>query len=80
MFVVWGDVADRFVQPDRVVVDADAVEFGFEQGRIGDVEQVGPFVLDVPEERLDPGLVGGRVGPAVVLGDGHHGHVGAGVN
>ena len=28
VFVVWGDVADRFVQPDAVVVAADAFELG----------------------------------------------------
>ena len=56
VFVVGGDVAERFVQPDFVVVDPDACQLCVEQRRVGDLVEVGPFVLDVPEETLDPGL------------------------
>ena len=59
VFVVGGDVADRFVAPDFVVVDPDACGLCVEQRRVGDVVEVGPFVGDVAEEALDPGLVGG---------------------
>lgn len=46
VFVVGGDVADRFVQSDRVVLDADAVEFGLEHDGIADVVvEVRPLAL-----------------------------------
>lgn len=38
-----------------------------------------PLGLDVSEEAFDPGLIGGRMGAAVVLGDGHQRHVSASV-
>ncbi len=79
VFVVGGDVADPLMQPDTVVVDPDAVQFSLQQCRVGDRVEVRPFTFDVSEERFDPRLVGGGVGAAVVLGDGHQGHVGAGV-
>ena len=36
VFVVGGDVADALVEPHRVVVAADPVELGGEDGRVGD--------------------------------------------
>ena len=64
VFVVGGDVADRFVQPDAVVVDPDAFEFGGEHGRVGDRRQVWVLAFDVAPQRLDPRLVGrGRRAP-----------------
>lgn len=74
VFVVWGDVADALMQADAVVVVADPGEFDFEHGGIGDRLEVWPFVLDVTEQGLDPGLIGGGVWSAVVLGDGHQRH------
>ena len=79
VFVVGCDVADRFVQPHRVVLDPDAGELGFEHDGIGDVFEVGPLALDVTEEGLDPRLVGRGVGAPVVLGDGEERHERPGV-
>jgi hypothetical protein len=62
VLVVGGDVADGFVQPDGVVVEADAFELGAQDRGVVDGVQVGPVGLDVPEQRLDPGLVGGLSG------------------
>jgi hypothetical protein len=42
------------------------------------VFQVGPLALDVTEEGLDPRLIGRRMRAAVVLGDRHQRHEGAG--
>ena len=67
VFVVGSDVSDRGVQPDRVVFDADPSEFGSEDGGVPDAVQVRPFGLDVPEEALDPRLVGRGAGPADAL-------------
>ncbi len=55
VFVVGGDVADAFVEPDRVVVGSGPFELGGEDGGVGDVEQVGPLGFDVAPEGLDPG-------------------------
>ena len=41
VFVVGGDVADRCVEPDAVVLAADAVEFGFEVAWVGELLQGG---------------------------------------
>jgi hypothetical protein len=57
-----------------VVLDPDPGELGVEEGGVGDLFEVGPLGLDVPEEALDPGLVGRGVGPAEALHDGHEGH------
>jgi len=62
VFVVGGHVAVALVEPDPVVVAAYAVEFGLEHGGIADGLEVWPFVLDVTEQRLDPGVVGRGVG------------------
>lgn len=79
VFVVGGDVADALVEADVVVVAAHTVEFGFEHGGVADRFEVWPFVFDVSEQRLDPGLVGRGVGSAVMLSDGHGGHECSGV-
>lgn len=71
VFVVGGDVADALVEPDAVVVVADAGEFGVEHGGVGDRFEVWPLVLDVSEQGLDPGLIGRSVGSPVVLQDRH---------
>jgi hypothetical protein len=46
------------VQPHPVVALADQGELGAQHRRIPDLVEVGPFGLDVAEQRLDPGLVG----------------------
>jgi hypothetical protein len=42
MLVVGGDVADRGVQPDGVVLAAEAGELGVERGRVADLREVRP--------------------------------------
>ena len=69
VFVVRGDVADRCVQPDAVVLLADVLELGLEIARIDDLLQVGPLALHMPEQGLDPRLVGRGVWAPEVLGD-----------
>lgn len=66
VFVVGGDVADSLVQAHGVVVVADTSEFAFEELRVVDLFEVRPLAFDVPEQRLDPGLIGRGVRPAVV--------------
>ena len=80
MLVIGGDVADRGVQPDRVVLGADPVKLGVERGRVADLVQVWPVALQVAEERFDVRLIGGRPGPAMMLGDRHQRHELAGVD
>ena len=79
VFVVGGDVADRFVQPDAVVVDPDAFEFGGEGGGVGDRRQVWVLAFDVAPQRLDPCLVGRGRWAAEVLGDRAQRHEPAGL-
>ena len=62
VFVVGGDVADAGVQPDGVVLLADLVQFEVELAGVADLLEVWPVGLDVPEQGLDPGLVGGLSG------------------
>jgi hypothetical protein len=62
VLVVGGDIADSGVQPHAVVALADHGEFGAQGRRVADLVEVGPFGLDVAEQRLDPGLVGGVPG------------------
>ena len=57
VLVVGGDVADRCVQPDAVVLTADAVKLGVEGGRVGESGEVRPVALEVAEEALDVRLV-----------------------
>ena len=54
VFVVGGDVADRLVERDRVVVGPDPLEFGGEHLGIDDGEQVRVLGFDVASRRLDP--------------------------
>jgi len=58
VFVVRGDVADGFVEAHRVVVVAEPLEFGGEDGRVGDGQEVGMFPFQVSPQGLDPRLVG----------------------
>jgi hypothetical protein len=69
VFVVGGDVADRGMQPDRVVLGADPGEFGVEFAGVGDPLQVRVLSFHVPEQRLDPGLIGGGMRAPEALGD-----------
>jgi hypothetical protein len=62
VLVVGGDVADPGVQPHPVVALPHDRELGAQGRRVADRVQVGPFGLDVAEQRLDPGLVGGGAG------------------
>src|SRR5436305_6846906 len=50
VLVIGGDVADRGVQPDAVVLALDAGELGVERGRIADLAQVPPVALQMAEE------------------------------
>ena len=63
VFVVGGDVAQGGVQTAAVVVVFGEVELGSQLRWVADLLEVGPFGLDVAEEGLDPGLVGGGAGP-----------------
>jgi hypothetical protein len=69
VFVVGGDVAEAGVRPDPVVMGPGDGELGAQGGRVADGEQVRVLGLEVPVEALDPGLVGGGVRAAEVLGD-----------
>jgi len=62
VLVVGGDVADAGVQPDGVVLLADRVQLQCQLGGVVDLLQVRPVGLDVPEQTLVPGLVGGVPG------------------
>lgn len=73
VFVVGDDVADAVVEAHGVVVAACSAQLGVEHGGVADLFEVGPFGLDVPEQRFDPGLVGGGAGPSEALGDGEAG-------
>ena len=74
VLVIGGDVSDRGVQADRVVLDADDGELGAKHCGVGDRVEVWPVGLDVAEQALDPCLVGRGAGPAEVLRDRAHGH------
>jgi hypothetical protein len=78
VFVVGGDVADAGVQSGAVVEAADAAELAVEHGGVGDLLEVRPLAFDVPEEALDPRLIGRGVGSAETLGDGQAGEEVAG--
>ena len=80
MLVVGGDVADRGVEANRVVLGSDPGELCVERGRVGDAGQVRPVALQVTEKRLDVRLIGRRSGSAVMLGDRHQRHELAGVD
>ena len=73
VLVVGGDVADAGVEADGVVVAACSAQFGVEHRGVADAFEVGPFGFGVPEQRFDPGLVGGGAGPSEALGDGEAG-------
>jgi hypothetical protein len=45
MLVIGGDVPDRSVEPNRVVLGADPGELGVEGGRVGDTGEVRPVAL-----------------------------------
>jgi hypothetical protein len=62
VLVVGSDVAGAGVKPNAVVLVSDPVELEVEHGRVGELFEVGPVCLDVSEQRLDPGLVGGVPG------------------
>ena len=47
VFVVRGDVADRFVEPHTVVDGPDPLQFGGQDGRVGDGHQVRELVFEV---------------------------------
>jgi hypothetical protein len=49
-------------------------ELAVQDGGISDGLEVEPLALDVPEESLDPCLVGRGMGPAVMLSDVHRDH------
>lgn len=74
VFLVGGDVADSGVKADGVVVGSLDLELGTEHVDVFDELEVGLLNLEMPKERLDPGLVGGGAGPAVVGGEPGEGH------
>jgi hypothetical protein len=45
MLVIGGDVPDRGVQADGVVLGADTSELGIEGGGVGDLGEVRPVTL-----------------------------------
>ena len=62
------------VQPHSVVLGPYPVEFKFEFAGVADLLQVWPLTLHVPEQGLDPGLVGRRRRAPELLRDGQRGH------
>jgi len=48
VFVVGGNVADRLVETDGVVVVADPGKLGFEHDGVVDVFEVGPLLIWAP--------------------------------
>ena len=74
VFLIRGDVADAGVESHSVVLGPSDLELGSEHGDVTDQVEVGEFSLEVPEERFDPGLVGGGAGSAVVGGEPAQGH------
>jgi hypothetical protein len=66
VFIVRADVADAFVQPHLVVEPADDGEFGAQDGRVLDLQQMRVLGLDMLEQRLDPCLVGPVATPVLI--------------
>jgi transposase len=64
VLVVRGHIADLGVQPHPVVALPDQCEFGAQHRRVWDLVEVGPFGLDVAEQRprSRPGRSGCRAG------------------
>ena len=52
VLVIRGDVADPGMQAHRVVLDANELKLGPEDGRVGDRVEVWPVGLDVAEQAL----------------------------
>jgi hypothetical protein len=50
MLLVGGDVPDRRVQANGVVLEADPRKLGVEGGWIADLREVGPVAFEVAEE------------------------------
>jgi hypothetical protein len=69
VLVVGGDVADPSMEPGPVVLQSHPCQLGVEHGGVAQALEVGPLGLDVAEQRLDPGLIGGRAGSSQALGD-----------
>src|SRR5215211_6388426 len=74
VFVVGRHIADAGVQPHAVVALPNKGELGAQHPRVPELVEVGPFGLDVAEQRFDPGLVGRGAGTAEVLVDRAQGH------
>ena len=53
VLVLGGDVPDRGVEAERVVLGPDSGQLGIERSRVGDAGQVRPVALQVAEERFD---------------------------
>jgi hypothetical protein len=72
VFVVARHISDRRVQPHSVVLGPYPVEFEFEFefAWVADLLQLWPLTLHVPEQGLDPGLVGRRRRAPGLLRDG----------
>lgn len=64
VFVVGGDIPDRGIRPDRVVLHPHLFEFALEQCGVPNLDKVGPFAFDVAEQRLDVRLISGHPRPA----------------
>jgi hypothetical protein len=73
VLVGGGDVADAGVQSGAVVEVADTVELSVENGGVGNLLEVRPLALDVPEEAFDPRLIRWCVWSAEALTDGQAG-------
>ncbi len=60
VLIIWRHISKTLVEPDGVVEVPAAAEFGLEFAGVDDLVQVRMLALEVPEERLDPGLIIGR--------------------
>ncbi len=69
VFLVGSDIPDAGMEANLVVLSAPDLEFGSEHVDVLDAFQVGVLAFEVPEQRLDPCLVGGGARPAVVGGE-----------
>ncbi len=58
VFVVRGHISHAGVQPHGIPMHLKMIKLGAQHGGFGDLQQVRELGLEMPEERLDPGMVG----------------------
>ena len=66
VFLVGGDISDAGMKPNGVVVRPSDLEFGPEHVDVLDLFEVRVFAFEVPEQRLDPRLIGRGARPSVM--------------